>query len=54
MDSSSDNDEGESRQEQRERKLRKKRERVPKHGRNLGSLYRDAILNRLKRRRPGK
>jgi len=41
----------ESRQERREKKLRKKRERMPKHGKNLAKIYMDAILKRLKRRR---
>ncbi len=38
-----------SRQERREKKLRKKRERIPKHGKNLARIYMDAILKRLKR-----
>jgi hypothetical protein len=40
----------ETRQERREKKLRKKRERMPKHGKNLARIYVDAILKRLKRR----
>jgi len=40
----------ETRQEHRERKLRKKRERMPKHGKNLARIYMDAILKRLKRK----
>lgn len=47
MDRQPDSDE--TRQERREKKLRKKRERVRKHGRSLASIYRDAILKRLKR-----
>ena len=39
-----------SRQERREKKLRKKRERIPKHGKNLARIYMDAILKRLKRK----
>ncbi|MBA7613003.1 hypothetical protein ES703_20246 [subsurface metagenome] len=39
-----------TRQERREQKLRKKRERIPKHGKNLAKIYMDAILKRLKRR----
>jgi len=39
---------GESRQERREKKLRKKRERVPKHGRSLAEMYRRVILKRLR------
>ena len=37
-----------TRQERRERKLRKKRERIPKHGKNLARVYIDAILKRLR------
>ena len=40
--------EPETRQERREKKLRKKRERVPKHGKNLARVYMDAILKRLR------
>ena len=40
----------ETRQERREKKLQKKRERIPKHGKNLAKIYVDAILKRLKRR----
>jgi hypothetical protein len=44
-------DEGiETRQERRERKLRRKRERMPKHGKNLAKVYLDAILKRLRGR----
>ena len=39
-----------TRQERREKKLRKKQERIPKHGKNLAKIYMDAILKRLKRR----
>ncbi len=39
----------ETRQERREKKLRKKRERIPKHGKNLARIYMDAILKKLKR-----
>jgi hypothetical protein len=44
----------ETRQERREKKLRKKREQLPKHGRNLAKVYMDSILKRLKRRRVDK
>ena len=40
----------ETRQERREKKLRKKRERMPKHGQNLARVYMDAILKRLRGR----
>lgn len=43
-----------SRQERREKKLRKKRERIPKHGKNLAKIYVDAILKRLRRPRADK
>ena len=39
---------GETRQERRERHGRKKREKIPQHGRGLARVYRDAILKRLK------
>jgi len=41
----------EIRQERREQKLKKRRERMPKHGKNLARVYIDAVLKRLKRRR---
>jgi len=44
----------ETRQERREKKLKKKRERMPKHGRSLAQVYKDAILKRLKRHRVDK
>ena len=39
----------ETKQERREKKLKKKRERIPKHGKNLARIYMDAILKRLGR-----
>jgi len=39
----------ETKQERRERKLKKKRERIPQHGKSLAKIYMDAILKRLKR-----
>jgi len=43
------NDESaETRQERREKKLRKKRERIPKHGKNLARIYVEAVLKRLR------
>jgi len=39
----------ETKQERREKKLSKKRERIPKHSKNLARIYMDAILKRLKR-----
>jgi hypothetical protein len=38
----------ETRQERREKKLRKKQERITKHGKNLAQIYRDAVEKRLK------
>jgi hypothetical protein len=38
----------ETRQERREKKVRKKHERIPKHGRNLARIYIDAIAKRLR------
>ena len=40
----------ETRQERREKKLKKKRERMPKHGKNLARVYMDAIIKRLRGR----
>ena len=37
----------ETRQVRREAKLRKKRERMQKHGKNLAKVYTDAIMKRL-------
>jgi len=36
------------RQERRGKKLKKKRGRIQKHGKNLAKIYMDAILKRLK------
>ena len=41
----------ETKQERREKKLKKKREQIPKHSKNLARIYMDAILKRLKRRK---
>jgi hypothetical protein len=43
------NEKIETKQERREKKLKKKRERIPKHGKGLARIYMDAILKRLKR-----
>jgi len=40
----------ETKQERREKKLKKKQERMRKHGRNLARIYIDAILKRLRRK----
>jgi hypothetical protein len=42
------NEDTETRQERRQKRLEKKKERIPKHGKNLVKIYRDAILNRLR------
>ncbi len=44
----------ESRQQRREKKLRKKRERIPQHGRSLAQIYKEAILKRINRMRKDK
>jgi len=41
----------ETRQERREKKLKKKRERMPKHGKNLAKVYMDAIMKRLRQKK---
>ena len=41
----------ETKQERREKKLKKRKERMPKHGKSLARTYMDAILKRLRRRR---
>jgi len=48
-----DNDE-ETRQERRERKLKKKQERVAKHGHSLARIYKEAILKRINKLRSDK
>ncbi|MFC1941533.1 hypothetical protein ACFLWL_03970 [Chloroflexota bacterium] len=40
----------ETRQERREKKLKKKRERIPQHGRSLARIYMDAVLKKLRGR----
>ena len=40
----------ETRQERRDKKLKKKRERMPKHGKNLARIYVEAIIKRLRGR----
>ncbi len=40
----------ETRQERRDKKLKKKREKMPKHGRSLARIYINAILKRLRGR----
>jgi hypothetical protein len=45
-DKSADNQE--TRQSRREEKLRKRRERLAKHGKGLAQMYRDVVLKRFK------
>jgi hypothetical protein len=40
----------ETRQERRDKKLKKKRERMAKHGKNLAKIYMDAVMKRLRRK----
>ena len=37
-----------TRQDRREKKLRKKRERMPQHGKGLGKIYKDVVEKRGK------
>ena len=43
-----------TKQERRARKLRKKRERMAKHGKNLARMYVEAVMKRLKRQQAEK
>jgi hypothetical protein len=43
-------EESETRQERREKKQKKERERIPKHGKSLARVYRDAVLKRLRKK----
>jgi hypothetical protein len=40
----------ETRQERREKRLKKKRERIPQHGRSLVKIYMNAVLKKLRGR----
>ncbi len=44
-------DELETKQQRRDKKLKKKRGRMSKHGKNIARVYMDAILKRLGRGR---
>jgi hypothetical protein len=44
------NNETETRQGRREKRLKKKGERMPKHGKNLIKIYREAVLRIFKRK----
>ncbi|MFC1991664.1 hypothetical protein ACFLVC_02950 [Chloroflexota bacterium] len=43
-----ENNHEETKQERREEKRRKKKEQVQKHGKNLATIYKEAILKRLR------
>lgn len=47
---STESGDAETKQERREKKLQKKRERIPKHGKNLARIYMDAVLKKLRGR----
>lgn len=40
----------ETRQERREKKLRKQREKMPQHGKNLAKIYKNSILKKIKKK----
>ena len=42
------NEKPKTRQEKREERLRKKREKMPQHGKTLGKVYKDAVEKRTK------
>ena len=44
----------ETKQERREKRLKKKKERITKHGKNIARVYVEAVLKRLKRHRVDK
>jgi hypothetical protein len=41
-------DQSETRQERREERLKKKREKIPQHGKGLGRIYRNAVIKQAK------
>ena len=45
------NNEPETKQERREKKLRKKQERMSKHGQKLAHIYKEAILKQINKLR---
>jgi len=44
----SEPDNPETRQERREKKLRRKRTKMPQHGKSLGRIYKNAVLKNIK------
>ena len=51
---SNDSEDTETRQERREKRAETRKEGIPKHGKNLAKVYRDAILKRLRGNKGGK
>jgi hypothetical protein len=49
-----DDNHNETKQERREKKLRKKRQQIKKHSRNLARVYKEAILKRINKLRSDK
>lgn len=47
-------DQPETRQERREERLKRKREKMPHHGRGLARIYKEAILKRIRHLREEK
>lgn len=45
---------GDTRQERREKKGKKKRGRIPQHGRSLVRVYKEAIIKRINKMRRNK
>lgn len=43
------NESAETRQERREKKLKKKRERIPQHGKSLAKVYKNVVEKRAKK-----
>jgi hypothetical protein len=49
-----DDNQRDTRQERREKKLKKKRERIPQHGKSFVRVYKEAILKRINKLRSDK
>ena len=47
-------DQPETRQERREERLKRKREKMPQHGRGLARIYKEAILKHIRHLREEK
>lgn len=48
MPESESENHNQTRQERRDKKLKRKKERIAKHGKSLAQMYRDAVEKRLK------